>query len=302
MKTTVKFPHFDAELNTDVCDPFNNAELTLILRLGFTQINPGAGAAEGTYHDYGDATSPTRKIIKWTPGSWKTWKDNFCLSAQTYWNGKFWLINDAQCFQFTGKDKVDYLPNIWCRMRIVGQEGTAADNHHTISVVRLHASESWFGSHSTLYDSRDTNLVQKSTDSAGNAVMQRAHVHEVGHLLGLGHVDIGKAHCPASGDTNASACYGIADDDMNSVMGSGMQLRLEHAAPWREAIRSFALTDMLARVSSGGDASPLMSRMVVAGHSLFAVWSAKMKRHYPRTLAEAAAGTLLTSPPHRVGA
>ena len=65
-----------------------------------------------------------------------------------------------------------------------------------IEVVKLHHSETWFESYSGLYDSLDSNLVQKGTDSKGNAIMQRAHVHEIGHLLGLPHVDVGKAHCP----------------------------------------------------------------------------------------------------------
>ena len=70
MKKTLTFSKFDAELNTDCCDPYNNAELTLTLRMGFRQINPASGAASGTYHDYGDVTAPTRKIVKWSPAAW----------------------------------------------------------------------------------------------------------------------------------------------------------------------------------------------------------------------------------------
>lgn len=299
MKSTIKFPRFDAELNTDVCDPMNNAELMLTLRLGFTQINPAAGAAEGTYHDYNRATAPTRKIIKWTDAAWTTWKENFVSTAQSFWTGKFWLVNDAGSFPFMAKGGQTYIPNVWCRMKIVAQDGTATDNHHAIEVVRLHASESWFGSHERLYDSKDTNLVQKNTDSAGKKVMQRAHVHEVGHLLGLGHVDIGKAHCPASGNTNDAACYGIADDDMRSVMGSGMELRLEHAAPWREAIRAFSVAEAVMGIINPTSLLLPLGRLMVGGNPLTAVWPAKMRRHYPRTPEEAAAGTLLTSPPRR---
>ena len=54
--------------------------------------------------------------------------------------------------------------------------------------------------------------------------------------MGLGHVDIGKAHCPADADTNISACYGVADVDKKSVMGSGMELRVKQAEPWRKAM------------------------------------------------------------------
>lgn len=298
MKKKISFSKFDAELNTDTCDPYNNAELTLTLRMGFRQINPPGGAATGTYHDYGIATKPTRKIVKWSPASWSSWKANFVSSAEAFWTGKFWLINDSASFPYK-KGTNTYYPNVWCRFKLVGNEATAAGNHHTIDVVRLDPTETWFGSHSTLYDSKDTNSVQKNTTSTGKKVMQRAHVHEVGHLLGLDHVDVGKPHCPASSDTNAGQCYGIADADMVSVMGSGMELRLENAYPWRESLRSFALEELTAAMLN-----PLS--LLLGGASLSApvasltsVWPAKMKRHYPRTEAELKAGKMITARPTR---
>ena len=165
-------------------------------------------------------------------------------------------------------------------LRLSSEGGSvhAIDAHHVIDVVRLHSTEKWFGSHSTLYDSRDIESAHKRTDSGGKKVMQKAHVHEVGHLLGLGHVDEGKAHCPKSGNTNASACYGISDSDMKSVMGAGMTLRKEHANPWRKAIVKLT---MKGSATSAND------------------WKAEMKRHYPRTLAEAAANQAITSRPNR---
>ncbi len=298
MKKKMSFRRFDAELDTDVCDPYNNAELTLTLRMGFRQINPAAGAAEGSHHDYGDATQPARRIIRWSDSSWKAWKANFLQSAEAFWNGRFWLINDAGTFAFA-RGATTYCPNVWCRFRLVGQDAATAGSHHTIDVVRLHASENWFGSHSTLYDSKDTNLVHKSTDSRGKAVMQRAHVHEVGHLLGLDHVDVGKPHCLPSGDTNASACYGIADGDMKAAMGSGMQLKPENAYPWREALRSFALADSLTAAFRPVSSAGLLRALQIPIVSLTSVWPARMQRHYPRTAAEVQAGRMIVSRPNR---
>lgn len=300
MKKKMNFPRFDAQLNTDCCDPFNNAELTLTLRMGFRQINPTGGAASGTYHDYGNPAKPLRKIIKWSPASWTSWKNNFVSSAQAFWTGKFWLINDTSSFPYN-KGAVTYYPNIWCRFELIGNEATVPGNHHTIDVVRLDSSEPWFGSHSTLYDSKDTNSVEKGTTSKGKKIMQRAHVHEVGHLLGLDHVAVGKPYCPAAGDTNADACYGVTDDDMVSVMGRGMQLRIENAYPWRESLRYFALEELLAAAPSP-NASPIAfggAFLRASIISITTVWPAKMHRHYPRTEAELKAGTTITSRPVR---
>lgn len=277
MKKKITTASWDAVLDTDVCDAYNNADLTITLKLGFKQINPPGGAASGTYNDYGSATSPARKIIKWTPAEWIRWKSNFVRSARKYWHGKFWLGNNFPEFEFNHKGVI-YRPNVWCKFDLVGGDALVGKYHHIIEVVRLHKSETWFGSHSKLYDNLDTNSVQKGTNSKGKPIMQRAHVHEVGHLLGLGHVDIGKPHCPAAGNTNISQCYGIADADKNSVMGQGMQLRPKHANPWRRALK---------QMTGKGNIGSMTD------------WSPKTIRHYPRTAAEIAVKKHITVRPKR---
>jgi len=91
-KTIKRFTTFDAELDKIVCDAYNNADLTM--KLGFRQINPAGGVATGTHNDFGIPGKPARGIIKWTPGSWARWKTNFVFSAQRYWHGKLWLVNN----------------------------------------------------------------------------------------------------------------------------------------------------------------------------------------------------------------
>jgi hypothetical protein len=117
VKQRLSTEKFDVLLDTDVCDAYNNADLTIQLRLGFRPINPAGNVAEGTYHDYGDATAPNRKIIRWTPASWARWTQNMVSTAQAYWDGKFWLVNN-----FAELEKeirgVKYRPNIYGRCQI----------------------------------------------------------------------------------------------------------------------------------------------------------------------------------------
>ena len=280
LQKTLKLARCDATLSTDVCNLRTNADLTLILRLGFRQINPAGGAASGTYNDFGDPARKARKIIKWDSGSWAAWKQNFCRSAERFWHGKFWLLNNLGVFPYKVPQGSIFLPNFYCRFTLQGSDANAGHHHHVIDVVRLDPSETWFGSHSTLYDNLDTNPIQKGTDSAGKPIVQQAHVHEVGHLMGLGHVDIGKAHCPATADTNAPSCYGVTDQDKNSVMGQGMQLRGIHATPWFDALKEFIKVE-----------SP--STLYKPEAKFVKRISPSLRLEYPRTVAEFEAGTHL---------
>jgi hypothetical protein len=130
MKLGMSMGKFEAELDSDVCDQYNNANLILTMKLGFRQINPAGNAASGTYHDYGNPTKSTRKIIKWTVGSWELWKKNFVSSAQNYWHGKFWLVNNFDLYTYE-KNGVKYRPNIWCGFNgVYGQYQTAVQAKH----------------------------------------------------------------------------------------------------------------------------------------------------------------------------
>lgn len=313
MKSAMSFPQFEAELNTDHCDPYTNADLTLTLKLGFRQINPAVGSTVAGYHDLGDPTLPVRKIVPWTIGSWNLWKKNFVDTATRFWDGKFWLSNNFPLYEYeknplgfwapqastsaglrpwdskswlpgdfsmadAGRTNTRYRPNIWCRLKIVDRDISFGGHHHVIDVIRLHKDEPFFRSHAKLYDQRDINSATTGIDSKGQKIVQRTHVHEIGHLLGLGHVDIGKPHCPPGGNTNANLCYGVADNDQYSVMGRGMQLRPEHAMPWRRAM-----------VALSGK-----------GNALTATdWEVRMQKLYPRLPGEAAANAMLTHRPNR---
>ncbi len=283
-RTVLKLAKFDAELNTTPCNARNNADLKLTLRLGFRQINPAGGAATGTYND---ANPLSRKIVKWSAPAWTAWKNNFVRSAQDYWSGSFWLINNLGACAFRDNGQI-YFPNFYCLLDLIGSDANVGTHHFVIDVVRLDPSETSFRSHSTLYDSEDTKPTSVRTDSKGKPIMQSTHVHEIGHLLGLGHVDIGKPHCPASGNTNAAKCYGVADQDLNSVMGAGMQLRNSHAQPWQGA-----LMQLLAKHPASTVFTPT-AMDIIRATTRFGILAPKRNRHYPMSKTQYEQGKLVT--------
>ena len=218
-------------------------------------------------------------------------------------------MNDFPVLEFEDGG-VKYRHNVYCRFKIVGADAVAGSvHHHVIDVVRLAAAEKWFGSHSTLYDSNDTKSSHKATDSAGSKVMQKAHVHEVGHLLGLGHAAAGTAACPTSGNTNAAACYGASDRHMTSVMGSGMKLNATHAYPWRMAIAAMTGKGTIRKPAENRTSATGINNMLgmlglldvpYTGTDFSSNdWQAKLIRHYPRTAAEVAANAAITKRPKR---
>ncbi len=197
------------------------------------------------------------------------------------------MINNFGACAFEDRGQI-YVPNFYCLLDIIGSDASVGSHHFVIDVVRLDPSVSFFRSHSTLYDNKDTDSIQKGTDSKTKPILQRAHVHEVGHLLGLGHVDIGKAHCPATSNTNATKCYGVADHDKYSVMGNGMQIRNSNAQPWQSALFKLLAKHPTSKIY----APPPISLLQATGR--YGVLAPKRKRHYPMTRAQYEAGKLVT--------
>lgn len=225
---------WDATLDEFVRNSHMNADLTIFIRVYFAKINPTAGRA-GLYGDTDDqpAHPSKRKIQRWAPGEFEHYTRQLLASAQRFWNGVFWLKTPSR---YNGLDWPDSKPthhcNIYCRLELE-QAYKEGDSHYTIATVRVQDGEQ-FRSNSRLYsqlDIRSESLIPHST------VKFWTHFHEVGHLLGLGHIGWA-GHHNLHANNNPQA-YGVTLQDKTDVMGMGSIRHHWHALPWQEAAADF---------------------------------------------------------------
>jgi hypothetical protein len=135
MKKSASTSLGDYHLDSDRCDPYTNATLTITLRIGFKQVNPQNGKLSGVYNDYGDKKKTARKIVAWTDASWLAWIKTFVRSAQSYWDGRIWLTNNFNELEFDAKG-TKYRPNLDCRLSLIGEPVRQVTYHHVIPLCQ----------------------------------------------------------------------------------------------------------------------------------------------------------------------
>jgi hypothetical protein len=235
---------WDAELMEWRRNATTNADLEINIRIYFQQIDP-AGGNTGQYADSDTgrvvdkntgAVGPLKTIIAWKPHEFDRFVTRTLTSAQRFWSGIFWLNTPLS---YHGLDWPDKAPthrcNIFCKL-VLDRAHSVADAHYTIAVVRVPDSE-FFRSNSRLYSQKD---IQSEQMIPGSTRKFFTHFHEVGHLLGLGHVG---RHGHRNIHDNAAKAYGVTLHDMSDVMGRGTVINEWHAIPWREAVATFTNTD-----------------------------------------------------------
>ena len=230
---------WDAFLDEYVRNAVTNADLTIYIRLYLDKIDPAGDT--GLYGDADDepatATTPAvvskKKIQKWKPGEFENYGKNLVKGAQRFWNGVFWLKTPKTYNKLNTPDaKPTHRCNLYCKFELE-QVFNANDAHYTIAVVRAQDGQN-FRSHSRLFSQNDIkseHMIPHSTAKFWT------HYHEVGHLIGLGHVGTGgvtNVH-----NDNSDTAYGVTKHEMMDVMGRGTVKHDWHARPWQEAAETF---------------------------------------------------------------
>lgn len=203
-----------------------NCGITLYLKVFLRKIDPANGAATGTAADW-DTTynhGRARNIVRWAAGEFEAWSARYQRECQTFWDNKFWLCPPMNYADLDFQQNMQTMrPNVRCGMSLSLVNGQALADH-TIDVVRIADGEDFYRSDSGHYDNRD---LEPSATNGG--LTQRAHIHEVGHLLTMGHSNEGDAACV----NNNPVCY--AGDN---VMGSGEAITAWNAKPWQDAMQA----------------------------------------------------------------
>jgi hypothetical protein len=198
---------------------------------------PGGGG-RGTIQD---ATGSAVTITNWNDAVFRRFCEGFKQGTEDAWNDKLWLVPSGSW----GCDLGVWRPNIRCALRIDIVTHAGARHHLLFRCVNLptgpasHRSFTNPEAHEGQLDSRDGWSSTPPPGSPGNlfgqTYRQFTGAHEIGHHLGLDHVNA--AFCVASNQsTNNLICYGGTAYQAGDILGWGSRVERWHDRPWRAAL------------------------------------------------------------------
>jgi hypothetical protein len=235
LREWIRGPVLDSRLYAAERNAGRNADLDFILSVYLNRVEPDAS---GLYVDANGGITP---ILIWPDDEWLHFRREFHNWVKGFFVNRFWLIPPRG---YTGLDWPDgrptHRPNVKCGLTLWVHE---RPEHARIGIncvypapgqrLRSNMGRESFGE----LDADDTTFQSANPVPTTSEVQDQVTVlHEVGHLLGLSHVNRYSASCPGPGQ-NAVACYGTTTWQRGDLMGWGSRVEHWHSWPWRNRIR-----------------------------------------------------------------
>jgi hypothetical protein len=232
LREWIRGPVLDSHLYAAERSAHRNADLNFILSVYLNRVEPDS---TGLYADDGGGIT---RILFWPDNEWTHFRREFYNQVRGFFRERFWLVPPRG---YTGLDWPDvrptHRPNVKCGLTLWVHD---RPEHARIGVnciypVPRQALRSGVTreSHSGELDADDATF-QEASPVPREVQTQATVLHEVGHLLGLSHVNRNPATCPVD---NAVECYGTTEWQRGDLMGWGSRVEHWHSWPWRNRIR-----------------------------------------------------------------
>lgn len=203
-------------------------------------ISGGRATLHGRRIVYQDQNGMELVLTQWPRGAFRPFCERYKRVVEDGWNNKLWLIPSGPWAGAVPWAPGRLLiPGIRCRLRIeldTSNEHVHCDVAYLESTSETHRTSSaptvgqhWLARRACLDDYTSLGrLKADNLDLTPKPVWgQLAALHEIGHYLGLDHVN---------GSGNDEANYGVTDYQKASLMGHGTEIRPAHAWPWKSRL------------------------------------------------------------------
>src|SRR5581483_9829112 len=197
---------YDSELLTARVNAMRNADLVLIIRVFYDPYHPAGGHGQIT-----DAWNQQVPVVSWSStAQFDDWCDQCEEAAEGTWNDKLWLVPSSTWgYDWPPSGEPTHRPNVKCgldlrrtrdrnqahlRLRCYRLAAGAAYRSSMCAASAYQAPMCVHDPHRGYFDDADALPTQYFVAS-GDSHFQVTIAHEIGHWLGLNHVNQGGAGC-----------------------------------------------------------------------------------------------------------